>query len=274
MNRFFAALFAIVWFTTVLSGQKGVELGGWIGFTHYYGDLQTELAITDIGLAGGLNFRYNFDDRICVKSSLNFGRISANDEDSQNTFERQRNLSFSSNIVDLTTQLEFNFLSYIHGSKDFNFTPYLMAGLSVFSFNPKTELDGQSYVLRNFGTEGQAIGQEYGRFSIAPTVGIGLKWDINIDWSFNVEMSIHSSQTDYIDDVSGQYPDFNQLRTERGDTAVSLSDRSIGGGIGEPGRQRGNSRNNDTYVFIGISVMRFFGTLNCPKVSSKMEVSF
>jgi len=162
-------------------------------------------------------------------------------------------------------------LSYIHGSKDDFFTPYLFAGISVFAFAPQTDLNDQTFNLRDFGTEGQPIGEEYGRFSLAPTIGVGLKWDLNIDWSFNIELSIHSSQTDYLDDVSGVYPDLTALGTLRGQQAVALSDRSISGGIGEPGRQRGNSRNNDTYAFFGFSVMRYFGTLPCPKVTKKKK---
>jgi len=254
---------------TCLTAQKGVELGAWVGFTHYYGDLQTELTISDPGLAGGLNFRYNFDTRIALKTSVNLGRVSASDADSQNTFERRRNLSFSSDIWDVTTQIEFNFLSYIHGSNDAFFTPYLLAGISAFSYAPKTSIDDQTFNLRDFGTEGQAIGEEYGRFSIAPTIGLGLKWDINVDWSFNVELSIHNSSTDFIDDVSGVYPNLNTLRTERGIQAVNLSDRSVGEGIGEAGRQRGNSKNNDVYTFLGLSIMRYFGSLDCPRVTKK-----
>lgn len=269
MSKKFLHLSILLFLTSTLQGQKGIELGAWLGLTHYYGDLQTELAISDPGLAGGLNFRYNFDNRIALKSSLNYGRISADDADSQNTFERQRNLNFFSDVWDLTIQGEFNFLSYIHGSKEEHFTPYLFAGLSVFSFAPKTTLDGETFSLRDFGTEGQPIGQEYNRFALAPTIGIGLKWDINIDWSFNLELSIHGSQSDYIDDVSAVYPDLNDLRTTRGQQAVDLSDRSIGGGIGEPGRQRGNSRNNDTYVFFGLSIMRYFGSLDCPRAVKK-----
>ncbi len=274
MLRYSGFILVMIVFWGGLSAQKGVELGAWLGMTHYYGDLQTELAISDPGIAGGINFRYNFDERICVKSSLSYGRISASDEDSQNTFERQRNLSFQSDLFDLTAQLEFNFLPYIHGSEDHFFTPYLFAGISGFSFKPKTELDGQLYNLRDFGTEGQPINGEYGLFSLAPTAGMGIKWDLNVDWSLNIELSIHSSQSDYIDDVSGVYPDFNQLGAIRGPLAVSLSDRSIGGGIGEPGRQRGNSRNNDAYIFFGISIMKFFGTLACPEVVKKRQKSF
>jgi len=249
-----------------LSGQKGLELGAWLGLTHYYGDLQTELTISDPGIAGGLIGRYNLDDRISLKGSFNYARISADDASSQNTFERQRNLNFSSNIWDLTAQIEFNFLSYIHGSKDKFFTPYLLAGLSVFSYAPTTTIDGQTFNLRDWGTEGQPIGQEYGRFALAPTAGIGIKWDLNIDWSFNIELSIHGSRSDLIDDVSSVYPDLNTLRTERGPQAVALSDRSIAEGIGVAGRQRGNRRNNDTYI---LRIVKYFGTLQCPQVTKK-----
>lgn len=246
--------------------QKGLELGAWVGASQYFGDLQTEFAITDPGFAGGLNLRYNFDTRISFKTSLNYARLSASDADSQNTFERQRNLSFYSNTYDLTSQIEFNFLKYVHGSKDHFFTPYLFAGLSVFSFNPKTELNGEQFNLRLFGTEGQAIGEEYGRFSVATTLGMGLKWDLNYDWSMNVEFGIRNTYTDYIDDVSTTYPDLNALRALRGQQAVDLSDRSTGPGIGEFNRQRGNSRNKDNYAFFGVSIMRYFGTIPCPSV--------
>ena len=90
-----------------------------------------------------------------------------------------------------------------------------------------------------------------------------------MDWSFNIEVSIHNSTSDFIDDVSGVFPDLAQLGINRGNQAVLLSDRSIVGGIGEAGRQRGNRRNNDTYVFYGLSIMRYFGSLACPKLTKR-----
>ncbi len=256
-------------YVTTASSQKGVELGAWLGLNQYYGDLHTELSTSDLGIAGGLVFRYNFDERISLKSSLNYGRLSGEDANSQNTFERERNLSFFGNLWDLSTQVEFNFLSYTHGSDDEFFTPYLFVGLSVHTQDPQTELDGQVFRLRDFGTEGQPIGEEYGRFALAPMIGVGFKWDINIDWSLNLELSIHNSTSDFIDDVSGVFPDLTQLSMARGNQAVLLSDRSLVRGIGESGRQRGNRRNNDTYVFYGLSIMRYFGSLPCPKVSKR-----
>lgn len=249
-----------------LVGQKGSEVGGWIGSSFYFGDLNTAYRLGDASLAGGLNLRYNFNERTAIKASLNYGRIHAEDADSQNTFENTRNLSFNSHILDASFQFEFNFLPYTHGSKDEFFTPYIFAGLSVFNFNPKAELDGVSYSLQNFGTEGQIPGKEYLRLSPAYLIGGGIKWDLSYRWSVNIEFGTRFAFTDYIDDVSGVYPNMQDLAGLRQDIATRLSDRSLTQ-IGTEGKQRGNNRNNDSYTFIGVSFMRYLGQLECPKIS-------
>jgi hypothetical protein len=94
---------------TIVWGQKGYELGGWVGGAVYYGDLNTTLWPRKPGLAAGLTARYNFNTRVSLRSSLNFGRIAGDDALSDNNFERNRNLSFRSNIFDLTSGIEFNF---------------------------------------------------------------------------------------------------------------------------------------------------------------------
>ncbi len=251
--------------TNAIYSQRGFELGGWIGVSEYFGDLQTELKLTDISPAMGIALRYNFDDRIAVKSSINRFSLRANDNDSPNSFERNRNLQFTSINYDWTNQLEFNFLSFKHGSKDYFFTPYLLGGFSIFSYNPQTTLEGNRVNLRDFGTEGQALGAEYGRFNWAYTYGIGLKWALNYDWSINVELGIRNANTDYLDDVSTVYPDPMELSAVRGLSALRLSNPAIVPGIGDAGRQRGNSKNNDTYVLFEIGLMRYFGQLDCPK---------
>lgn len=252
--------------STELSGQKGWEVGGWIGTSNYFGDLNTGFNISDPGLALGVNGRRNFNSRISLKFSFNFANISGSDADSPNTFERQRNLSFKTRILDLSSQMEFNFFPYVHGSKENLYTPYIFGGFSIFHYNPKAELDDEWYSLRDFGTEGQVIGDEYRSFNGALLLGGGFKFDLNPEWSINIEIGIRKVFTDYIDDVSQTYPDINALAQTRGPIAAELSDRSGVVGIGEPGRQRGNSRDNDTYNFFGISLMKYFGRLECPRI--------
>ena len=126
-----------------VNAQQGWELGGWVGASHYYGDLNTEFRVDKPGLAVGVIARYNFNNRVCLKMSANYGKVAADDVNSKNTFEQERNLNFQSQIYDGSMQFEFNFLPYIHGSKDENFTPYLFAGFNVFNFNPQTEYNGE-----------------------------------------------------------------------------------------------------------------------------------
>lgn len=253
-----------------LHAQQGWELGGWIGGSHYFGDLNTSFNLGRPGLALGAIGRYNFNNRLSIKMNINYGRVSAFDSDSENTFEQSRNLSFRSDIFEGALNFEFNFLPYNHGSQDEFYTPYLFAGFSVVNFNPKAEINGQTYELRELGTEGQFKGEEYYSITGAFNYGIGFKIDLSYEWSINVELGARSLYTDYLDDVSTVYPDMEDLEAQRGDIAVQLSDRSfeidnLDRPIGEFGRQRGNSKNNDSYAMLGIGLVYYFGDIRCPK---------
>lgn len=252
--------------------QKGWEVGGWLGASVYFGDLNTNYYLKKPGPAGGLNVRYNYNNRIATKGSINYFHIRADDADSRNYYEEMRNLNFNTNIIEINGQMEFNFLPYTHGSSDEFFTPYLALGASLFYFDPRTSLivndEEMTFSLREHGTEGQLVGEEYFELSGALCISGGFKWDINADWSFNIEIGSRLVFTDYLDDVSGQFPDFNALGQLRTPIAVDLSNRALVDGIAQEGRQRGNSRDNDTYNFVGIGIMKYFGRLECPKISN------
>jgi len=261
----FIFLFSI---TFGLQAQQGWEAGGWIGASHYFGDINSSFNLTSPGLAAGVNGRYNFNNRLCIKLSANYGTVSADDKDSKNSFEQNRNLNFKSTLFDGTAQFEFNFLPYDHGSNTNFYTPYLFAGLSVFHFNPTTELNGETYELRELGTEGQFRGEEYFSVQGALAYGVGLKFDLSYEWSINVELSARRLFTDYLDDVSTVYPDLDDLESLRGQLSVDLSDRTLDDITGgQEGRQRGDSNNNDSFAFFGVSLMYYFGDLRCPTYS-------
>lgn len=244
--------------------QKGQEVGGWVGLSHYFGDLNTDYSLNDPGPAFGLVVRQNFNERLCLVGGINYSRLGARDADSQNTVERTRNLSFKSNVFDATLGLEFNFFSYFHGDKRYYYTPYAMLGIVVAKFNPTAELDGTTYKLRDFNTESS---DSYGTVSPGLAFGVGFKWDLNYRWSFNVGISARRLTTDYLDDVSTVYRDFNSIPGGPTGIAAQLSDRSGVDGFATAGKQRGNSLNNDTYAIIQVSMVRFFTQLECPKIS-------
>lgn len=263
----FLALGYILVLPQTAGAQKGYELGGWLGTSFYFGDLNTNLKITKPGPALGIMARYNFNNRISVRSTLSYGNVGADDANSENNFERNRNLSFRSNIFDLSNVIEFNFFKFEHGSRTYNKTPYFFGGFNIFRFSPTAKLNGQKYSLRDYGTEGQPAGQEYGQISGGLLLGGGFKFAVNRNLSINLEFSTRFLFTDYLDDVSTVYPDKALLKASRGDIAVALSDRSLSDGLGEAGRQRGDRKAKDQYTFVGISVMKYFGGIECPEIS-------
>ncbi len=250
--------------STAFGQMKGWELGGWLGASNYFGDLNTNYRLDRLHPAGGLLTRYNFNDRLAFRLGASYGRISAYDSDSKNVYEQRRNLSFRSDIIDGAMLLEFNFMPYMHGHREYFYTPYVFAGPAIFYFKPEAELDGTWYNLSEMGTEGQFRGEEYSTTQGALAYGLGFKLDFSYRWSMTVELSGRKLFTDYLDDVSGTYADWRDIRALRGDVAAALADRSVEPMIGEPGRQRGNGKNNDMYAFLGVSLQYYFGEIRCP----------
>ncbi len=269
MNKKTLIIILISFLSIGTYAQQGWEVGGWLGVSHYFGDLNTRFDVLHPGPAGGIIGRYNFNNRLCLRFGANYGYIGADDANSKNSFEQRRNLNFNSHIIEGLAQFEFNFLPYTHGSRDEYFTPYIFAGFSVFHYNPKTKYEGEWIKLQTMGTEGQFKGEEYFLTQPALVYGLGMKWDLTKVWSLNVELSARYLFTDYIDDVSSVYPEKDDLESLRGELAVLLSDRSLpdneGLLIGQPGRQRGDDSNHDFFTFFSIGVVHYFGNLKCPR---------
>ena len=246
------------------SAQKGWEVGGWIGVSNYFGDLNTSTDLTRPGLAFGIIGKRNFNERVSLRGALSYGRVSGDDAESSNNFERNRNLSFRSNLFEFSSVFEFNFFPLIYGSTDNFYTPYILGGFNITAFNPTAELNGNRYSLRDFGTEGQLESGNYASITGGLLFGAGWKWDIGNYTTLNFELGYRRLFTDYLDDVSTVYPNRGALPS---DIARQLSDRSLIDGLGAPGRQRGDSKGNDSYTFFSISLLKYWGKLECPKIS-------
>jgi hypothetical protein len=261
-------MFSVLLFS-VSYGQKshdGWEVGACFGVSHYFGDLNTNFDLSKPGFTTGMTVRYSFNDRLSYKTSLNFLRIQETDADSSNPFERARNLHFRSNIYDFSNQFEFNFMPFVQGTGNY-FSPYFLLGLSVFYYNPQAEYEGTWYNLREYGTEGQITGEEYFTYNAGLIYGAGIKWNINYNISINVEIAGRRLSTDYLDDVSTVYPNMGEVGSLRGDIGVALSNPSEVDGFGAQGTQRGNSKDNDSYVTTTVSFLYYFGQLDCPNIN-------
>jgi hypothetical protein len=269
MRGYLLPIFFFISIIPVFS-QKGYELGVLAGISYYVGDINPNYSLKSPGPTLAVLGRYNFNNRTSIRLDAAAGRLIGKDSLSENPFQQARNLSFRTDYADASIDLEFNFFPYVHGSRNYYFTPYVYGGLAFTYYGPHAKLNDRWHALRPLGTEGQAVGDEYALISPALSYGLGLKMDLNYEWSLNVELSARQMFNDYLDDVSTTYPNMIELENRRGPVAPLLSDRSGERGIepiGALGRQRGVSGDNDSYYSIRIGIVYYIGLLQCPAIS-------
>lgn len=233
------------------------ELGIQGGGSNFLGDVGNYGPHVPTGWFAGGFFRYNFNRYYSVRLGGNYGSVAGDDATSGENWRQIRNLHFRSSIWEAYAQMEFNFFEFEPGTK-LNHTPFIFAGLAIFGFNPKAELDGEWVELQPIGTEGQGTvlsgKTPYGRTSLSYPFGMGYKWSVNKTLTLQIECGFRSTRTDYLDDVSGQYVDPGRLEQTNGLTAVRLMDRSENP-TDRQGTYRGNPDNNDWYIFTGFGLV-------------------
>jgi opacity protein-like surface antigen len=260
MPKFVAIIF-LLFISSHLQAQTW-EVGGAIGGAGYQGDLNLNNPIKLTGLEGGLFVKRNFNGYLAAKLSYTMGRISADDSKSNSQQFRDRNLSFSDKLNEISLIGEFNFMKYIPDAGPNKYTPYIYTGIGLTSYNPRTNYQGSSYSLRELRTEGQP--EPYGKRTMVVPYGAGIKYNFNSKWTVAGDVGYRFTFTDYLDDVSTVYPvDPSKLPSN---VARALSDRSGEVGkplINSPGSQRGDFKKRDTYFFIGFTISYTFVTQSC-----------
>jgi len=257
MNRILLGFMFFYFAVISNSFAQRIEVGLFGGGSYYLGDLNPKKNFEMTQPAAGILARYNISPRFALKINGYYGNVKG--DDAITKFNEKRNLSFKSQVLEFSAQLELNFLPYVTGHKDYFFSPYIFAGISAFNFNPKASYDGKWYNLQPLGTEGQGTIKYYDRkpYSLAALAipfGIGFKYSLTNTICVGGEWGMRKTNTDYLDDVSTTYADPNVLASENTPISAILADRSIKL-PGEPTNtdlQRGNSSNKDWYSFAGL----------------------
>ena len=249
-------IFIIVSTVNVNAQYKPNQEFGILGGTGYYvGDL-SNTHFNNLRVAGGITFRKNFDRRFSFKSSALYTNVYADDVNSSDPLNVNRNLHFKSDIIELSGQVEFNFLPYETGNSLYPFSPFIFTGVSLFNFNPKAEAsDGQWYNLQELGTEGQGTTsfqnrKPYSLTQLSMPFGAGVKIGVSDDFNIIIEYGLRKTFTDYIDDVSTTYAG---IPSEFDNITIELSDRSLDGPQ-QAGIARGDETNKDWYSFAGVTL--------------------
>jgi len=267
---------------TFTQAYSQVQLGVFTGLSNYQGDLidkPYQAGRFAFGLTGG----YQFSDRLAIRAGLTFAKVAGADSLHEKAYLRQRNLSFQSAITEFSIRGEYN----IFNLSSMRWTPYAFGGIAVFRFNPYTfDAAGNQVYLQPLGTEGQGLpsnpqASPYSLTQFALPFGGGIKYAISDKVHLGLEVGLRKLFTDYLDDVSTNYADENELLQARGARAVELAYRGDEVPGGDPqyptkGQQRGGAKEKDWYYFSGLHLTINLGEgfgfgggkkgYGCPKV--------
>ncbi|MCC6383604.1 MAG: DUF6089 family protein [Bacteroidia bacterium] len=250
-------------FVSVSYAQVNPEVRFGSGIIWYQGDLSEKMdkifsktslkkPFVTVGIAQALFSR--------SKLSLNYiyGNLEADDARATELDNRLRNQNFKTVLHEFSARIEF-FALNLHKRPFLN--PFIYAGAGIFKFNPKGSLNGVWYELQPLGTEGQNITEVTAKAPYKLTrysfpFGIGIAFNLDPHWQLRVDYAHHFTNTDYLDDVSTVYPDSALLASAPyGQLTVALSNKRLEDSYPEAGRSRGNSKMNDSYSHIGVTLV-------------------
>ena len=259
------------------------EIGGSIGAINAMTDLGGRKGLGKRGVkdfnikntmfSGGLFFSVLYKNAVGLRLEGTFGTIHSYDsilkKVAPSTNQRyERNLSVKTSIAEVALMAEFHPF-YIFG--DYNddhyppaVSPYLLAGVGYFHFNPQAKLRGNYVDLQPLHTEGQGFDEypdakTYKLTQINFPVGIGARYDLTPLINIRTEIVYRFLATDYLDDVSGRYIEPSVFAEYLSGTkltqALLLHDRhKPGAQTAHPDGIRGNPKNNDAYITFSVKL--------------------
>lgn len=239
-----------------------------------------DLNFSNTQFAGSFFLNAIFKNAVAVRLEGTFGQVKAYDSilkkvktSTQGRYER--NLSFRSNISEFMAIAEFHplfiFKHYDENEEAPRYSPYLLAGVGYFSFNPQAKIQNKWVDLQPLSTEGQGFAEypnrkPYQLKQINFPLGAGVKYELSPMLNLRAELVYRILSTDYLDDVSTTYIDPNLYSSYFSGTKLSnallLNDRQYEiapSHITNNGDQRGNSTNNDAYFTFNLKIGLIFG---------------
>ena len=247
-------------FITSSALAQRIHLGIFGGLSAYNGDLTDKLYPKKV-TNGAIGFTVNYElaDQFMLRGGFTYTIVGGADRFNDDTSLVNRNLAFETKLYEFSAIGEY----YLFNLNDRKYSPYAFAGLAVFHFNPYAfDANHNKVFLKPLSTEGEGLSgypdrKPYSLTQLAIPFGGGIKFAITPDIRIGLELGMRKIFTDYLDDVSKNYIDPNDLLAAKGQLAVDMSyrgDELPGGDPNYPGKivQRGNPNSKDFYYFTAI----------------------
>ena len=252
------SLFLLVLFSLsfVVNAQR-LHFGVFTGLAAYNGDLTEKFFPKKVtNGAIGITGNYELTDKIMLRAGITYSVVGGADRFNKDIDLQSRNLSFETKILEFSAIGEY----YLQNLNEVRYSPYFFGGLAVFHFNPYAyTATKQQVFLQPLSTEGQGIlgypGKPYKLTQFAIPLGAGVKFAVTSKVRVGLELGLRYLFTDYLDDVSTNYADPNDLLAAKGQTAVDFAfrgDEINGSSYPAKGSQRGSPKVKDYYYNAGI----------------------
>lgn len=232
--------------------KRYYSIGGSLNAMNYFGDITPAESFTSADIRFtrwnlGAHYMRRYGPRFSGRVAFNYGRVQGDDFASQDPgdknarFRYLRNASFRNDIYELSVT---GMWDLIENRNTFlrrpDFVPYLFAGVAGFYHNPRARapqdfpenpsIQGKMVSLQPLQTEGRS----YSRLQVAIPAGVGFRYKISPRFDVSFEIGYRYLFTDYLDDVSSNYPDPAALKSN---LARAMSNRTL-----EPTSARGEAR--------------------------------
>lgn len=258
------------------------DIGGGAGTRkNFVGDMK--LAETRWNFGGFV--RYKWRPKLSLKLAVDYLRLQGDDKLSANPGRQARNFNFRNDIYDVGFTGEYFFYENNDLGNTYRyrngFRAYVFAGVGGFISNPKTLYEGQYVALQPLATEGY----QYRKFVANIPMGMGFYFTFNKKHRIGFELNYRKTFTDYLDDISGNYPTVDPSSDPIIFRAQELKGSKLdldNPGLLDshaPGSKRGESQHKDSYITMGFSyayVLRgkssFYRTRNTGFFSKKRKM--
>jgi Domain of unknown function (DUF6089) len=172
------------------------ELGFGLGTFNYTGDLVRTYDFAFSKPAATVLYRLNLSKVVSVRTSITGGKLGASDKVHPiDAFATKRAASFNLFLLELSGVFEYHFLDWREEKRHLRFTPYLFAGVGLFSI-----------------TGNAAKNAEYSNVQLSIPFGGGIKYVLNPKWYLALDLGIRKTFFDYLDNISGGNPRFKNYQ--------------------------------------------------------------
>lgn len=204
--------------------NRSTEVGFLAGISYYNGEMNLASQFNPklMSPSIGLILRRNLNSRWAFRLNGMWGKLKGNDNYGNTVLQQSRGLAFKGSFIDFNGQFEFNFIPYCACDNQSYITPFLFVGAGAGWYRTN-----MSYVG---GTNGNIGGDAGSGSAIAANLpfGFGAKYKLSHRFLMSLEWGFRKTYTDYIDGVSTVYDSTN--------------------------KQIGNSKNDDWYSIVGLSL--------------------